>query len=139
MDQINVFLDSDVLIASLLSHQGASFEILSNTSINKIITKTIRDEVTDVAKRLDISLSHDCIFQKLDIRSIRLNKTRIVKTYLSYVLDVEDSHVVAGAHVARTQFLLTHNTKHYHLELIKRNLNIITMKPGNFLQYLRSH
>lgn len=139
MDQIKVFLDSDVFISALLSHKGASFEILNNISIYKIITKTIQEEVVDVAKRLDISLTQVNIFQKIKIISIKLDKTRIVRSYLSYVLDIEDSHVIAGAHSARTQFLLTHNTKHYHQELIKKDLKIITMKPGNFLQYLRSH
>lgn len=139
MDQIKVFLDSDVFISALLSHKGASFEILNNVSINKIITKTIQQEVTEVAKRIDISLSNVNIFQKIKICSIKLDKARVVRSYLSYVLDVEDSHVIAGAHTARTQFLLTHNTKHYRQELIKKDLKIITMKPGNFLQYLRSH
>lgn len=138
MDKVKVFLDSDVIVSALLSQKGASFEILKNSNISKTITKTIKAEVSEVVKRLHISYSSENIFKNIEIFSVKLDKPRLAKIYLPYVLDEEDSHVVAGASKTKTRFLLTHNVKHYHIELIKRDLQIITVQPGIFLQYLRS-
>lgn len=138
MDKIKVFLDSDVIISSLLSKTGASYEILKNPQITKVVSETIKAEVNDVARRLNIIFSNENIFRKMEVISLKLDKARLVKTYLPYVLDEEDSHVVAGVVNSKSRFLLTHNIKHYQVEKMKRDLEIITMKPGIFLQYLRS-
>lgn len=138
MDKIKVFLDSDVLISALLSQTGASYEILKNPQINRVVSETIRSEVREVTKRLNISFYNERILEKLEIITLKLDKTRLVTNYLRYVLDEEDSHVVAGAVKGNARFLITHNIKHYHTEKIKRDLAIIIMKPGVFLQYLRS-
>lgn len=138
MGQIKVFLDSDVVISALLSQKGASFEILKNSQFKKIITEAIKVEVGEVAKRLNIFLSPKDVFQGIEVISLQLDRARLVETFLPYVLDEEDSHVVAGAQKAKVNFLLTHNVKHYHKEKIKDDFKIVTMKPGYFLQYVRS-
>lgn len=138
MGQFKVFLDSDVIISSLLSQTGASFEILTNPDVSKVISETIQIEVSEVAKRLNISIPNKSTFLKIEVIKLKLSKTRIVRYYLPYVLDQEDSHVVAGAAKGNTRYLLTHNLKHYHREKIQRDFGIILMKPGIFLQYLRS-
>ena len=137
MGKIKVFLDSDVVVSALLSQTGASYDILKNPQIGKTISETIRTEVIEVAKRLNISFTDEKVFKEMEVISLKIDKTRLVKNYLPYVLDEEDSHVVAGASKAKVRFLLTHNIKHYHTEKIKRDLGIITIKPGMFLQYLR--
>ena len=138
MGKVKVFLDSDVIISSLLSKTGASFEILKNAKVKKVISKTIKEEVLSVAKRLSIDLAGERIYKNIKIVPIKLKKARLAEEYLSYVLDQEDSHVVAGANIAKANFLLTHNLKHYQVTKIKNDFEIIVMKPGNFLQYLRS-
>lgn len=139
MAKIKVFLDSDVIISALLSAKGASFELLENSNIIKFISESIKIEVTEVAKRLNISNFNDNIFDNINIVKINLDKKRIVKKYMPFVIDEEDSHVVAASHKTKVNFLLTHNIKHYRPEKIKDELKIITMKPGFFLQYLRSN
>lgn len=138
MGKIKVFLDSDVIVAALLSKTGASYEIIKNPRISKVTSETVKREVNDVAKRLNIIFSNENIFGKMEVISLKLDKARLVGTYLPYILDKEDSHVVAGANKTKSSFLLTHNLKHYYTEKIKRDLGIITIKPGIFLQYLRS-
>ena len=138
MGKVKVFLDSDVIISSLLSKTGASFEILKNARVKKVISTTIKEEVRVAAKRLNIDLSKKNLFQDLKTISLKLKKARLAEEYLLYVLDQEDSHVVAGAYIAKANFLLTHNLKHYQVAKIKNDFGIIVMKPGNFLQYLRS-
>lgn len=138
MEEIKVFLDSNVVFSSLLSTKGASFQILKNNKIIKIISRTIKNEVLEVAKRHNIDLSNKKIFAGLKIISLHLKKDKVNKLYSSYVSDLEDSHVVAGAHKSKSKFLLTHNIKHYQIAKIQNDLGIIVIKPGLFLQYLRS-
>lgn len=139
MDKIKVFLDSDVIISALLSQKGASFEILQNSQVTKFISEAIKLEVTAVAKRLNLQSFSQNIFTDMRMIKINLDKERLVEAYFPFVIDVEDSHVIAKADKAQVNFLLTHNTKHYLTEKIKMSFQIITMKPGLFLQYLRSN
>lgn len=138
MDQIKVFLDSDVVISALLSKTGASFNILQNSKILKVISIMVKEEIIDVATRLNLNSPKKDIFQDIKIITLKLKKKRLSETYVPYVLDQEDSHVVAGAHKAKAMFLLTHNVRHYYVAKIKNDFGIIVMKPGQFLQYLRS-
>src|SRR3989344_7569203 len=100
MGQIKVFLDSDVIVSALLSQTGASFEILTTSKIKKVISETIQAEVAEVIKRLQIPISHKNIFKGIEVISLKLDRARLVEIYLPYVLDQEDSHVVAGAYKA---------------------------------------
>lgn len=138
MGKIKVFLDSDVIVSALLSSKGASFEILNNTKIVKIITHVIKNEVLEVTKRLNLPIPNREL-EQFEIVNISLDKTRIVEKYFPYVLDQEDSHVIAGAEKEKVRFLLTHNLKHYQTDKIKKDFDILTMKPGTFLQYLRNN
>lgn len=58
--------------------------------------------------------------------------------YQSYVTDIHDAHIIAGAHAANVKYLITYNLKHFQIEKIKNNLRILTMTPAIFIQYLRS-
>ncbi|OGH47607.1 MAG: hypothetical protein A3A51_04605 [Candidatus Levybacteria bacterium RIFCSPLOWO2_01_FULL_39_10] len=139
MAKIQVFLDSDVIISSLLSKTGASFEIIRTPKVEKIISKFIEGETREVSKRLKIKeKSVKKGLQKIGQVSISLTKEEIVKKYKRYVFHGVDSHVIAGAHKSKSKFLLTHNIKHYKINKIRNELEILVLKPGNFLQYLRS-
>lgn len=139
MEKISVFLDTNVIIASLLSDSGASCKIIKNSSISKIISKTITAEIIQNSKRLNInSQDINLITEKITTVSLKLNKNTLFKKYGKYVSDIEDSHVAAGAHKSKTRFLLTHNIKDFVVEKIFSDFGIIVLKPGNFLQYLRS-
>lgn len=138
MGQIKVFLDSNVIISALLSKSGASYQIINNPRIRKVISETIKEEVMEVSARLRIGIDEEDILDEIKIIRIFSDKSPIVVKYQPYVLDVEDSHVVAGTVKAETRFLLTHNLIHFRIEKIRNDFGIIVMKPGIFLQYLRS-
>lgn len=138
MGKIKVFIDSDVIVSALLSSKGASFNILNNTNIVRIITTVIKEEVLEVASRLNLPAPNQTV-EKLQVMNITLDKARIVQQYFPYVLDQEDSHVIAGAKKAKVRFLLTHNLKHYKTDKINKDFDILIMKPGTFLQFLRNN
>ena len=139
MARIQVFLDSDVIVSSLLSRTGASYEVIKNSPTKKFASLTVKEEVSEVAKRLKIKNQKVLrVFGSVKLISIKLTKQEILKNYQKYVFDEEDSHVVAGAKISQARFLLTHNLKHYKVDDISANLGIIVLRPGSFLQYLRS-
>ena len=139
MEEIKVFLDTDVIISALLSDKGASYKLLNDTKFNKIISKAITEEINEVSRRENINKEAvRAILKKTIITPLFLFKEKLLKSYSKYVFDEEDSHVVAGAYISKSDFLLTHNLRHYHAVKIRNDLGIKVMRPGDFLQYLRS-
>jgi len=55
-----------------------------------------------------------------------------------YTNDPNDIHVVAGAVLASVDFLLTYNVRDFKIDKIKKDFNLICLRPAQFLQYLRS-
>lgn len=133
MRQIKVFLDSDVVISSLLSSAGAAYLLVNKKSVVKYISNLSVKEIKIVAKRLGIKSP---AVNKLinHIKIVRLKKD----SGKNYVTDVNDSHIIAGAVTAKVRFLLSYNLKHFKIEKIKRDFNILVYRPAQFLQYLRS-
>ena len=138
MEKLTVFLDTDVIISSLLSQSGASYELITYTKVKKIISTAVKEEVVLVSERHGIEPKKvTALLKNIKIISINLSREHILKSYSKFVFDNEDSHIVAGAQKSSSNILLTHNTKHYNATKIKNDLDIVVMKPGNFLQYLR--
>lgn len=139
MEEIKVFLDTDVVISALLSETGASYKLLNDTRFKKIISKIIVKEINEVSRRENIRKDAvRTITKKTKLTPLSLSKEKLLKMYSKYVFDAEDSHVVAGAYISKSDFLLTHNIRHYHVIKIKNDLGIKVIRPGEFLQYLRS-
>ena len=139
MEKVKVLLDTNVLISALLSQTGASYELINNQNIIKISSSTIKAELIEVSRRLNIQiLEVQSILRKINVKPIGISKVDIIKLYSEFVTDMEDSHVLASAVSLKSKFLLTHNTKHYKEEKIKSDFGIIVIKPGFFLQFLRS-
>ena len=139
MGKIQVFLDTDVVISALLSKTGASYELIKNPEVSKIVSKTVQKEINEVTKRLNIDKRETKrIFKNIRATPLNLTKKEVFEEYKKFVFDEKDSHVVAGANRAKSRFLLTHNLKHYQVDKIKAEFGILVLKPGNFLQYLRS-
>lgn len=138
---IKLFIDSDVIISSLLSPSGAAFYLLNKSTIPQLfISNFSQKELLLVIQKLAIPEAklHTLIKQRLKIITIKENIEQIKKEYVAYVLDHNDAHIVKGAHKAKADFLITYNTKDYRQEIIKQNLDIIVTTPANILQFLRS-
>lgn len=133
---MKVFLDSDVTISSLLSKTGAAYFLVNKSKITKNISDVSKKEIESILSRKSMQKnSFELILENFEIS--KLQKRHLAK-FTNYVFDANDSHIVAGAVKGKSKFLLTYNIKHYNTERIKRELNIIVMTPGLFLQYLRS-
>lgn len=140
MRAFEVFVDSDVVISSLLSGKGAANLLLNKQGYKFTISNVSKVELKRVADRLAISQDklQRLIQGRLKVVNLRASSTKIKNDYKTYSNDPNDAHIVAGAKVAKAKFLLTYNLKHYNGQKIKDDLGIIVLTPAQYLQYLRS-
>ena len=138
---LRVFVDSDVVISSLISSTGAAFLLLNQTDdIELYISNISMSELEMVTERLSLDGQTLKKLAKRRFTILQLGKTpeEMKKQFSDYVLDIDDAHIVAGAVRAKVQFLISYNTKHFKGDKLKENFNIILSTTANFLQYLRS-
>ncbi|MDO8638092.1 MAG: PIN domain-containing protein [Candidatus Daviesbacteria bacterium] len=138
---IKVFLDSDVVISSLISQKGAAyFLIQEKINLKLIISNISQEELSRVAIKLSIGQdkTSKLIKEKLKVIQIRKKSEHLKKIFGDYVTDLNDAHIIAGAEKAKVRFLISYNIKHFQIDKIKQDFNIIVTTPANFLQYLRS-
>lgn len=137
---MRVFIDSDVVISSLLSANGAAFYLVHTSNIQPVISSTSRDELRIVVKRMNIPPDRleELLNHRFEIIEMNEPLKNIQEAYQIFVTDVNDAHIVAGAVSAKSQYLLSYNLKHFKTEKIKDKLDILLLTPALFLQYLRS-
>lgn len=138
---LKVFVDSDVVISSLISSSGAAFLLLNEIDgLDLFISNISNQELEEIVNRLHLSQEKlEKLISKRFISSQLKNSIAEIKEEFSkYVLDVDDAHIVAGAKDANVQFLISYNTKHVKADKLKEDFNIILTTPANLLQYLRS-
>jgi len=135
-----VFVDSDIVISSLLSQKGAAHLLLNEQSSDFIISNISKNEIKVVAERLNIEQDKPQDLIKKCLKVIKLKKeiSKIKKDFKAYTNDVDDTHIVAGAVDVRAKFLLTYNIKHFQRQKIKEDMGITVLTPAQYLQYLRS-
>ena len=137
---MKVFVDSDVIISSLLSSVGASFFLLNHTGIDLYVSNFSIQELENVVKGLGIDSNQlsDLIEKKFHIVEIKKTFKEIKKEFGKNVVDENDAHIVAGAHLAKVRFLVTYKGKDFKTDVIKEDFDILVMKPGQLMQYMRS-
>src|SRR3989338_8370455 len=138
---VKVFVDTDVVISSLISEKRAAFLLLTNTKgIQLYISNISLQETEKVVARLGLESEkgRDFIEKRLDVVEILEEASEIQAKFSNYVLDFDDAHIVAGSVTAKAQFLISYNIKDFKKAEIKEEFNIIVATPANLLQYLRS-
>ena len=138
---LKVFVDSDVVISSLISSLGAAFLLLNQTSdLDLFISNKSLEELEKVTERLHIESEGLRKLMRTRFKTVILDESleEIKSAFTDYVIDIDDAHIVAGAKKANAQFFISYNKKHFKSERIKEDFNIILTTPSNLLQYLRS-
>lgn len=135
-----VFVDSDVIISSLLSKKGAAYLLLNKGESKSIISNISKVELERVVDRLGIDKEklQNLIRNKLKVIKLGQNLEKIKSDFQNYSYDPDDTHIIAGAKKAKAKFLLTYNIKDYKRQKIKDDFNIVVLTPAQYLQYLRS-
>ncbi len=138
---IRVFVDSDVIISSLISESGAAFTLISHTEqVELYISNYSLSELNKVVDRLHLQQEKLQNIIKTRLISVKIGQTykKVQIQFADYVRDSEDAHVVAGAKEAKVSFLVSYNVRHFNAEKLRQDFQIILLTPGLFLQYLRS-
>lgn len=135
-----IYIDSDVVISSLISTNGASYFLVHHRNIISYVSSYSIKELTIVCKRLNIEEEKlmMLIKKRLKVNKMKEPIKKIKEKYKQYTHDINDAHIVAGAVKAEVKFLISYNIKHFNVEKIRRDFEIKVTTPGNFLQYLRS-
>lgn len=136
-----IFVDSDVIISSLISSSGAASMLLNKTKhVELYVSNFSIVELKRVTERLDINPEKlsSLIDNRLTYLEINQPYESLQKQYTDYVLDAHDAHIVAGAKHANAAFLVSYNTRHFKADKLKQDFKLILLTPGMFLQYLRS-
>lgn len=137
---MKIFVDSDVIISSLLSSSGAAYFLINNSKLELVVSNISLKEMEKVIAKLDITLDslNNLIKKQFKIVKVTDDISKIKKVFGQYTSDPNDAHIIAGVVQARARFLISYNVKDYKTDKIKQDLNIIVTTPANFLQYLRS-
>lgn len=137
---VNVFVDSDVVVSSLLSQKGAARLLINKKSLVRYISNISYRELTIVAKKLSIGENalKKLIKNNFTIIQLKEKISTVKQKYADYTTDPNDTHIVYGAVTAKTRFLISYNIKHFKVDKIKQDFDIILYQPAIFLQYLRN-
>ena len=138
---MNFFVDSDVVISSLLSVTGAAYTLIQDPKLKPTISSISVSELQIVANRLGIKATEleTLIASQFSVVKIGKNLSTIKDEYGQYVSDINDAHIVSGAHSAGSKYLISYNLKHFKTDKIKNELDILVMTPALFMQFLRSN
>lgn len=136
---IRVFVDSDVIISSLISRTGAAYLLMHDIRIVRFVSDISFSELKRVAVKLHILEKELVSLIRLQCKEVWVgDKGKALKQMADYTRDTGDAHIVLGAKRAKVKFLVTYNMKHYRKEKIQEDLRIIVLPPAFLLQYLRS-
>ena len=133
----NIFLDSSVVIAAVLSSTGGSFRLLREAHEGRVrlvvneyvfneVERSLRRKYPETVERLQ-TLTSWC-----DLEVQPNPPEEVVSEFLS-VTHPEDAPVIAGALHASADFLLTLDRKHLLTEkVLQANLPFSVMTPREF-------
>lgn len=140
MSKISVFVDSDVIISSLISPTGAAYILCRESELERYISNASKKELLTVVERLNIQKKEleELIANECKIVEVTKEKEEIVRQFKDYTSDSNDCHIVAGAKKSKAKFLITYNVRHFKIDKIKKDFGIIVFRPAQLLQYLRS-
>lgn len=134
-----IFVDSDVIISSLISSTGAAHLLLHSPGFKFHISNYSEKELELVVIKLKLDLKKlETLTKTFFHVDLTQNTNQIKKSFAVYTSDPNDSHIIAAASQIEAQFLITYNLKHYKTEFLKRDFNLLTLTPAQLLQYLRS-
>ena len=138
--KITAFVDSDVVISSLISKLGAAYFLINETSLKFFISNISLKELKVVVKKLGLKNEalERLVKKQFYITSLKTDLKKIEEKYKDHVMDINDSHIIAGVVKSKVKFLITYNLRHFNVDKIKRDFDILIMTHARFLQYLRS-
>lgn len=145
--KLRVFVDASVLIAGILSNQGASRAIVNlgrEGVLDLVITEEIIKEVYISVKNKypDIKYS-ESLYQVISGLKKCIQKNpdwQETNQFTGLISDHNDRYVLAGAYKYKVNTLVTLDRKHFFTDDLNRaNLPFTIQLPGDFMKIYRTN
>jgi len=138
---MQAFVDTDVVISSLLSQKGAAYYLLNKSKTKLFISSISLLEINQVSERLKIDKAdlENITRHNLQIIEISEELKTIKDKYKKFVTDINDAHIVAGTHLSKSNYIISYNLRHFKIDRMKNELGIMILTPALFLQFLRTN
>lgn len=112
---MRVYFDASVIIAAMLSSTGGSSLLLQYLKIGKIdgiTSQTVIEEILE--KTAKLQKTKEEIGQFIAGSGLVVRKNVTVKEIAPYInlIDAEDAHLIAGAQLTKSAYLVTLDKKH---------------------------
>lgn len=138
-----ITLDTNTLLAALLSQAGSSHSILRliiEEELRLAISTPVLFEYEAVLKRKELlekmRLSPDQVEDLLDLLVLLADKRSVYYRLRPNLLDENDNIFVECAFASNSRYLITSNTKDFHLGSLKSHpFRVVT--PGDFYSIWR--
>ena len=140
-EPLRVFVDSDVVVSSLISTSGAAYALLHKTKeVELYISNFSVLELKKVADRLRLDSKNLQKVTSTRFATVKISGSykNVQEQFAGYGRGANDAHIVAGAKEAKAKFLVSYNIRHFESEKLRQDFQIILLTPSLFLQYLRS-
>lgn len=140
---MKVFIDSSVIIASLLSATGGStLAILfcETKMIDGFISPEVVKEIKLVIERKfpEKKKQFEKILTETNLRSIKLKDKKLITRAKKWIKDPNDAPILAAAKQANVDYLITLDIRHFIKDpnvTKKSGMRILT--PGDFLEVVK--
>lgn len=141
MKSLNVFLDASVILSGLASPTGGSYKILEAGRSKKFGLFASKLVISEVGAHLSkVKVSPFELSKLVENKTIRVVETpplEFILKFTSLTLDPNDAHVLAGAVISGSDFLISLDKKHILTRKVKRFLSPIKVfSPRQFWRYL---
>ena len=141
---MKVFFDASVIIAALLSPSGGSSQLFKYITLGKIVgitSQTVIEEILEEDKFQRVKRSRREIEQFIADSRLIIRKSISISEIAPYhgLVDIEDAHLIAGASLTRSKYLVTLDKKHLLPKDIREKfLPLKIISPGQLLEKLVS-
>jgi len=134
---ITVFFDSSVLFSGFYSSTGSSralLKLVKKRAIYSLTSKTVIDELEDNIKKFNQRIDIDSLINKYGILIRNKISKDEIEPYKRFV-EEKDCHVIAGAILTESQYLVTLDKKHLDNKTIKEKIkDVEIVSPRELLK-----
>lgn len=135
---MRIFFDASVIIASLLSSTGGSSKLLEYVKAGRLVGITSQTALEEVlGKTRKIKKSKEEIENFVIKNGLMVRKSITFKEIAPYqgLVDVEDAHLIAGAALTKSSYLVTLDKRHLlRSDIQKRFLPLQIVSPKDLLE-----
>jgi putative PIN family toxin of toxin-antitoxin system len=138
---MRIVIDTNVILASLRSSDGASFaitQLIDQHRVTPVISVPLLFEYEEILHRPGSlpAFSHAEIDAFLDYLVSLATEQKIYFLWRPVLADVDDDMLLELAVAAQVDYLVTHNVKHFLPASSNFGLRVVT--PGGFLRLFRA-